>query len=486
MSYAPPRHSLAPRPVSPWFRDAKLGIFVHWGPYSVPAFAAPGTADYTSFMRDLTTGATTADRIPYAEWYLNSMRVPGSPTAMHHAATYGADFGYTDFQPRFDAAARAVDVADWADLFTEAGARYVVLVARHLDGYPLWPTAIGNPHMPSDYRCSRDLVGELSVAVRQRGLRMGLYYCGGMNWTFRTTPLRTMTDLIRHQALGPGYARYATAQWRELIDTYAPSILWNDMGWPAQVDPHEIMAHYYDTVPDGVVNDRWMRPKLPGNRFARAAYLRFLELALRAMGALGRPIPDPPKDFHYDFATHEYAVPTAAPSGAWELTRGLGRSFGYNAAETAADTLTGVQAIHLLVDVVAAGGNLLLNVGPDGEGRIPELQREPLRALGTWLGRNAEAIYDTVAGDRTATTTTDGHAVRFTRRGDTVHAIVLADQPVGPITLRELTIPDSATVGLVGGPPALTWKRREGDLLVELPAGAAPQPHAFTLAITGW
>ncbi|MFD5176949.1 alpha-L-fucosidase [Nocardia sp. NPDC058379] len=486
MSYPPNRQALAQRPVPDWYRGAKLGIFVHWGPYSVPAFAARGTADYTAFMRDLTTGATTADRIPYAEWYLNSLRVPGSPTAIHHAATYGDGVDYTGFRPRFDAAARAVDFDEWAELFTGAGARYVVLVTRHLDGYPLWPTDIGNPHMPADYRASRDLVGDLSAAVRQRGARMGLYYCGGMNWTFRTTPLRTMTDLIRHQALGPEYARYATAQWRELIDTYAPSILWNDMGWPAEVDPHEIMAHYYDTVPEGLVNDRWMQPKLPGNRVARAAYLRFLGGALRVMGALGKPIPDPPKDFHHDFTTYEYAPPTDPPSGAWELTRGLGRSFGYNAEETAADTLTGAEVIHLLVDVVAGGGNLLLNVGPDGDGRIPDLQRAPLRALGTWLGRNAEAIYDTVPWERSATTTTDGHAVHFTRRGDTVHAIVLADQPAGAITLRDLTIPDSATVALVGGPPASTWQQHGADLLVELPARAAPQRHAFALAITGW
>ncbi|MFC9994021.1 alpha-L-fucosidase [Nocardia sp. NPDC127526] len=485
MSCGPDQQALAGRPVPDWYRRAKLGIFVHWGLYSVPGFAARGSADYTAFMRALTSGATTADRIPYAEWYLNSMRVPGSPTAIHHAATYGDRFEYTGFRPEFEGAARAVDFGEWAELFAAAGARYVVLVSRHLDGYPLWPKGIGNPNAAGDYRSPRDIVGDLSQAVRQRGLRMGLYYCGGMDWTFRTAPIRTLTDLIRHQALGPGYARYAAAQWRELIDSYAPSILWNDMGWPAEVDPHEIMAHYYDAVPDGVVNDRWVQPKLPANRLARAAYLRFIGVALRAMGKLGKPIPDPPKDFHYDFATHEYTPPTGVRSEAWELTRGLGRSFGYNAQETSADTLTGAEVIHLFADVVAKGGNLLLNVGPDGHGRISELQREPLRTLGAWLARNSAAIYDTVAWDRFATTTTDGQAVRFTSGGDTVYAIVLADQPAGAISLRDLTIPASAAVGLVGGAPALTWQQRGGDLLVELPTEVAPQQHAFALAIRG-
>ncbi|WP_280305332.1 alpha-L-fucosidase [Nocardia neocaledoniensis] len=483
MTYAPDRESLGARPVPAWYRKAKLGIFVHWGLYSVPAYAERTEADYTAFMRDLTAGKTTADRIPYAEWYQNSLRVPGSPTATHHAATYG-DASYAEFGPPFEEAARDVDFSGWARLFAEVGARYVVLVTRHLDGYPLWPTAVEHPHRPRNPGAGRDLVGDLTRAVRAEGLRMGLYYCGGMDWSFRKEPMRTMTDLIRHQALGPGYARYAAAQWRELIDTYRPSILWNDMGWPAEVDPHEIMAHFYDTVDDGLVNDRWVQPALPGNRVARAVYLRFLEVALKVMAARGTEIPEPAKNFHYDITTHEYTPPAAAPAGAWELTRGLGRSFGYNAQETAADTLTGAELIHLFADVVAKGGNLLLNVGPDGAGRIPELQLAPLRALGTWLTRNAAAIYDTTPWERPSTTTASGAQVRFTRGADgTVFAIVLADQPGGAVILRDVRLPPSGTVGLVGGQTELEWRQDGTDLAIDLPSDAPPQRHAYVLAI---
>lgn len=167
-----------------WYTDAKLGIFIHWGLYSIPAFAERTDDDFTAFMRDLGAGKDTGGRVPYAEWYLNALRIPESPTARYHQATYGKDFSYFDFRAPFDRNAAKVDFADWAQFFTRAGARYVVMVTRHLDGYPLWPTTVANPHTPADYRSSRDLVGDLTRAVRAQGLRMGLYYGGGLDWTF--------------------------------------------------------------------------------------------------------------------------------------------------------------------------------------------------------------------------------------------------------------------------------------------------------------
>jgi hypothetical protein len=239
----PERGSLDARPVPDWYTDAKLGIFVHWGLYSIPAFAEPAGGDYTTFMRDLTAGKDTRGCIPYAEWYLNALRVPGSPTARHHQATYGTDFSYFDFQAPFDQGAANVDFARWAQLFARAGARYVVMVTRHLDGYPLWPTSVANPHMPPGYRSRRDLVRDLTGAVRAV----------------------------------------------ELIDAYRPSVLWNDVGWPAESDPHRVMAHYYNTVADGVVNDRWTQVRGPANRLVRSLYLRFVTLASKRWpGRAGR------------------------------------------------------------------------------------------------------------------------------------------------------------------------------------------------------
>jgi alpha-L-fucosidase len=474
---------IATRATPSWFADAKLGIAVHWGLYSVPGFAESPELDFTAFMRELTAGKDTHGRLPYAEFYLNSLRIPGSRTARHHAATYGGA-SYFDFQDAFERSAAQVDFTEWAELFVRAGARYVVMTSKHLDGFPLWPTHVVNPGMPRDYRSRRDLIGAASDAVRAAGMRMGLYYSGGVDWTFSKFPVRTMTDLMRQQAQGPQYAAYATAQWRELIDTYRPSLLWNDMGWPAESDPHELFAHYYDSVPDGVVNDRWTQVTLPHNRLARAAYLRFALTALKAMARTGRPLPARPPTFQSDYETHEYALPAEPPARPWELIRGLGKSFGYSAADTASDTLSGEELIALLVDVVARGGNLLINVGPDGTGRIPDLQSRPLDDLGAWLDKYGEAIHGTRTWIRPSAVTRTGDQVHFTRRGNTVYAIVFTRQPSDGLTIRMPAPPAAARIGWLGGTRELSWTPTDDGVRISVPESLPPAP-AHVLAITG-
>jgi len=204
---------------------------------------------------------------------------------------------------------------------------------------------------------------------------------------------------------------------------------------------------------------------------------------LKVMARAGRSLPARPPTFHVDFQTHEYATPDPAPTTAWELTRGLGRSFGYNAKETAADTLTGTALVHLLADVVAHGGNLLINVGPDGTGHIPDLQRQPLRELGAWLEANGEAIYGTRPWTRAAATTTAGDQVRFTRKQRTVYAIVLSDALGDGLTIRDLVLPAGTRIGTLNGAAGLAWAQADTDVRIAPP----PQPpgqHAQVLTIT--
>jgi alpha-L-fucosidase len=440
------------RPRSQWFEDAKLGIFVHWGLYSVPAFADPTAPDPAQFMRDLAAMKDIGGRNQYAEWYLNGLRIPGSATAEYHARTYGRRFSYFDFQRPFDEHAATVDLEDWADVFAAAGAAYVVMVTRHLDGYPLWPTSVANPHMPVGYRSERDLVGELAGAVRSRGLKMGLYYAGGTDWTFTRRPVRNMLDLVAQGSLGSEYAAYVTAQVHELVDRYRPSVLWNDMGWPVDAELGDVLRHFYRTVEDGVVNDRWFNFTTPT-----------------------QAVP-------HDFRTFEYESPADPPAESWEMTRALGRSFGYNAAENSTDLLDGGQLIELLIDVVAKGGNLLLNIGPDGTGRIPETQRRPVRELGRWLAVHGEAIRRTRRRKVPTARTSSGLPVRFTANREHVYAIVPAGQGRGELVIPDLRPSEVASAHLIGTGERAEWTAESGAVRLRLPAVPGDSRHPYVVA----
>lgn len=368
------------RPCPAWYAKPQLGIFIHWGMWAIPAWAPRGASITELFREDYDNAFALG---PYAEWYPNAMQVAGSPTALRHAELYG-DQPYSAFREPFEAAAQAFDAEAWADLFQAAGASYVVFVTKHHDGFCLWPTAVENPHRPG-WHSKRDFVGELAEAVRRRGLRFGLYYSGGLDWTFHHTPISDFGDMFACVPPGEAYRAYAAAQLRELIDRYKPSVLWNDIAWPDKRDLPVLFAHYYAAVPDGVVNDRWLGEtglfdtlREPA---ARAAFNASVKAKLaRTGGGASRP-----PNHHYDFRTVEYGEGGDMGGAKWESTRGLGLAFGYNANEALEDYLTGEGLTALYRDVTSQGGNLLINVGPRADATIPEAQQAPLRALGRAL-----------------------------------------------------------------------------------------------------
>lgn len=369
--------AFAGRPCPDWYAKPQLGIFIHWGMFAVPAFAPGGVSIADLFRTDYDNAMAIS---PYAEWYWNAMRVPGSPTADYHARVHG-ERPYAAFREDFEAAARTFDAGAWADLFLASGAGYVVLVTKHHDGYCLWPSAIANPHMPG-WTSQRDFVGELAEAVRARGMRFGLYYSGGLDWTFRHIPISNFGDMLACVPTDDGYRSYAASQVRELIARYQPSVLWNDIAWPSEADLPTLFADYYSTVPDGVVNDRWlgMTSLFEGLRepSARAA---FNSMVKGRIAQAGGEVDNPPP-LHCDFRTVEYSTGAHMGEKKWEACRGLGLAFGYNQAERMEDYLTGKQLIALYRDVTARGGNLLINVGPMANAIIPDQQQAPLLELG--------------------------------------------------------------------------------------------------------
>ena len=215
--------------VQAWFQNAKLGIFIHWGLYSVPGWAPTtgelGKVDWSKWFPEN----------PYAEWYLNTLRIEDSPTRKHHVATFGDKVDYYQFATTFNRETAKWDPAQWATLFQKTGARYVVLTTKHHDGFRLWPSAVTNPRRNRvGITASRDLVGDLTSAVRATGMKMGLYYSGGLDWTFKEQPIRSIADLSGTAPRGEDYVRYADAHWTELADRYQPAVMWNDIGYPSR------------------------------------------------------------------------------------------------------------------------------------------------------------------------------------------------------------------------------------------------------------
>jgi alpha-L-fucosidase len=469
--------SLGARPLPAWYDEAKFGVFIHWGMFAIPAFAARLGGISDAFKTDYDRAVALT---PYTEWYANAIKVPGTPSAEFHQATYG-DAPYEAFKEPFVGGLSAWDPAQWAESFRDAGARYVVLVTKHHDGFCLWPSGVANTARP-DWFTSRDIVGELAKAVRAAGLRFGVYYSGGIDWTFNTEPLRTMADFMGSTP-GGAYPAYAEAQVRELIERYEPSVLWNDISWPADQDPlNRLFADYYNAVADGVVNDRWVCSSPTSNHLRTREARQAMDERIKARiarnpaafdGIIPQPIP------HSDFRTPEYARFPDIQAKKWEATRGMSHSFGFNRNDTEADYASAETLIGDFIDGVAKNGNLLLNVGPMASGEIPEPQARRLKAFGAWLRANGSAIYGTRPWDRAEATTADGLPVRFTRGAAGVNLIVLGS-PIGErLQIRNIDLAGAGTVLADGS--AVTVAREGPDMVLTF---AKPLDGSFAPAVT--
>lgn len=423
--------------VPDWYRDAKLGFFVHWGLYSVPAWAV----QHGEGVNIPTEDAYAWHQ--YAEWYGNTVRIPGSPTWERHQRTYGPGTSYEDLADRWDAA--AFDADAFVGELVAAGARYVVPTTKHHEGFCLWDTATtGFNAVARGPR--RDLISEFHDATRRAGAKFGVYYSGALDWHVSDfPPIESDTDLFRFRRNDAPFSRYAAAQLEELVERFAPDVLWNDIEWPDGGKGTEdyavaaLLRRYFDAVPDGVVNDRWGVP-------------------------------------YHGFLTREYTdIPDIIPEP-WESTRGLGYSFGFNQAEDERHSLSGAALIRLLVDVVAKNGNLLINVGPAADGSIPALQRKAMQELGGWLAVNGAAIYGTRPWTRMGERT--GAPRRYTTSTDAVHVHAL-DPAAGEFELpSELA---GAALSWADGTPAQT-SADGGSTRIVIPAGLREAPVAVLTA----
>jgi alpha-L-fucosidase len=484
MHYKPTRESIRQHQAPAWYHDAKFGIFIHWGPFSIPAYAPLAHGDVNELL--LKEGAASFFRnIPYSEWYVNSMRIQGSPVHEHHCRTYGEGASYFDFAPQFKQASAGWQPEPWADLFRAAGARYVVLVTKHMDGFLMWPSRTPNYERP-DYHMDRDVVGDLTAAVQARGMRMGFYYSSALDQSFTT---RAMTDIVGLLSEGGPidrrYAQYQLAHWRELIDHYDPAILWGDICYPPGTNLFELFAYFYNKTPDGVVNDRWGQLPPWMHRLIRTRPGRALFNALGAR-ALQQGSANSIKPPHADFRTPEFAVMHDISPVKWETCRGMGHGFGYNAEERDEDYMKLPELIRMLVDVVSKNGNLLLNVGPMPDGTIPAVQQDLLRGVGAWLKAYGEAIYGTSPWLRAEGRTATGEGVRFTQRrspiGDALYVLFMQPLPGDTVTVKDLPLGASdRIIDLATGMP-VAFKMDGADLCLTF-AERPPDVPVHAIAI---
>ncbi len=445
--------------VPKWYEDAKFGIFIHWGVYSVPAFDN--------------------------EWYPRNMYLKDNPVFKHHLENYGpqSKFGYKDFIPMFKAEKFNAD--QWAELFRKSGAKYVVPVAEHHDGFPMYASDL-TEWCAAKMGPKRDVVGELAAAVRKQGLHFGASSHRAEHWWFYNGGTTFDSDVndARYSGLyGPAqsdkvqpnkaYLDNWLARAGEIVDKYHPEIVWFDW-WIEQpaFKPYleKFGAFYYNRAAE------WKREvAINYKKKAYPEHAAVLDIERGQLDTL-RPI-------------------------FWQTDTSVGeKSWGYIKDET---FRTPESLIDELVDIVSKNGCLLLNIGPKSDGTIPDEVQKILLDMGNWLSVNAEAIFATrpwkvygegptkVVGGSFKDTATSGYTaqdIRFTAKGDTLYAIALAWPEDGRLTIKslasgsELTKRDIKTVQMLGSKGEVKWTRSAAGLIVEMP-NEKPGNYAFTLKI---
>jgi alpha-L-fucosidase len=462
--------SLAKFEAPTWYQDAKFGVFIHWGVYSVPAFGN--------------------------EWYPRNMYKKGEKEFAHHVATYGpqSKFGYKDFIPMFKA--EKFDARRWAALFKAAGLRYVVPVAEHHDGFPMydcsfteWSAAKMGP--------KRDVVGELAEAVRAEGLVFGLSSHRVEHWWFFGEGMKLDSDVKDPRYAGlyaPAADRERSekqetppsqeflddwlARTAELVDKYKPQLVWFDW-WIAQPAVHanlqKFAAFYYNRGHEWGKGVAINYKKHGGESFPDTAGVLDIE---RGQLANLRPL----------FWQND----TSVSKTSW----GYVSNHEYKTVDSIVDDL---------VDIVSKNGSLLLNIGPKADGTIAEPEERMLREIGQWLAVNGEAIYGTrpfVIYGEGPTEVMEGpfndtkrkpftaEDVRFTTKDGKLYATVLDWPASGRVTIHSLArkapyfTGEIASVELLGTKDALRWTRDETGLQVDLPS-SRPSAHALVIRIAG-
>lgn len=435
-----------------WFSDAKFGIFIHWGVYAVPAYMN--------------------------EWYPRNMYQKGSNEYKHHIETYGehTKFGYKDFIPMFKAEKFNAD--EWVALFKESGAKYVVPVAEHHDGFAMYDSDL-NPWNAVKMGPKKDIIGLLKKAAEKEGLIFGVsshrlenawFYNGGMEFPsdVQDTTITLYGRRLEQEKYTDEVGMDFLAHTHELVDKYQPQLIWFD--WSVnKIKPYfnKFMAYYYNNAID------WGKGVVVNTKHG---YPTNIQVGDVERGKLN------------EMRKYPWQTDTSVGKNSWCYTENESNK-------------TPEQIVHDLVDIVSKNGNLLLNIGPRADGTITEEQKNVLLSIGKWLKTNGEAIYGTrcwIKHGEGATTGTAGsfsdneatfytaQDIRFTTKGNDLYAIALnwGDKPVIITSLTPEVIGNAKiqSVEMLGTDEKIQWKETEKGLQLNFPT-RKPCDYAYAFKI---
>ena len=487
--YKPTAESIDSHPTPEWFRDIKFGMFINWGLWSVGAYGTPMEHEAI-----------------YPDWYEYRMVDDGRPYKANHISmvpyhnkNWGADIERGDFIPLFTA--KDYDPEKITDIAIETGMRYIVPFCKHMSGFCIWPSSF--THFDSGDRLGKDFIGPLVEKCREKGLKFGFYYCqqeweypiiGENNellcrtWfrgntttgvaeaeAFMSPTATKRTSITDWENVIPGKIPvkdflwdYFLPQGMEFIDRYDPDILWYDGEWTDPVETlgsYELATYFYNRAEgrkEVAVNDRLGQVNRRGLRKIRG------DIFTSEYGYTGRAIEPRPWMEH-----------------AWEENRSISKAFGYNWYDNDRSVLSSKGLVDMLINVVSAGGNLLLIVNFNRHGSISDLQMSRLKEVGKWLKVNGEGIYET----RSYTVFSEEN-VRYTRSKDnkTVYAISL-EWPGDRLELKSVEPANGSKIYMLGHKNPLKWEVKNGTTTIFLPEklqkeANRPCGHAYTFKIS--
>lgn len=423
--YQPDWASLDQRPLPAWFNEAKFGIFIVWGPYSVPSWVPGG----------------------YAEWYWKRSQDPRDATYRFHRKNYGEDFRYEQFAPMMKG--ELFDADSWAEVIARSGAKYTAFSVNYHDGFAMWPTDYAKTVNTNAWNAAvtgpkRDVTGELKAALEKKGVKFGVYY-SMMEW-YHPLWVADQKEKFAVEWMHPKF--------KEVVAKYRPWFIFLDGEWLADYKTwhsEELAAWLYNESPVGayvVTNDRWGQTR-------------------------GK---------HGDIFSSEYGGAKGWKDHPWQEDRGIGASYGYNRGEDVSHYNGPEQLIDMLAKCAAHGGNLLLDVGPTADGRIPVVMQERLLQMGQWLAVNGEAIYGTrrwkIAGEGD---------VRYTAKGNDLY-VICTKWPGERLVLESPKPTAESEITMLGRPGRVEWKMQDDQLQIEVPQltiDKLPCRYAWVLKIAG-